>query len=72
MAIVLQGGKLLITPSWEDQENENRWLVPGIVKSKGDGQMFTDTHPASLLDKPGVEQLSDDLENPADDGSDVL
>lgn len=30
------------------------------------------THPASLLYKPGVELLSDDLENPANDCSDVL
>lgn len=30
------------------------------------------THPASLLYEPGVELLSDDLENPADDCSDVL
>lgn len=30
------------------------------------------THPASLLNQPGVELLSDDLENPADDESDVF
>lgn len=30
------------------------------------------THPASLLYKPGVELLSDDLENPAYDCPDVV
>ena len=30
------------------------------------------THPSSLLDEPGVQLLSDELQHPADDDPDVL
>lgn len=48
-----------------------KWIVH-IIKPLSLKTFGTDTHPASLLYKPWVKLFSDDLENPADDCSDVL